>query len=82
VKNIVDMCVTRFHAFARLADELAQAKTELADRKLIDRAKALLMKSRGVDEEAAYGMMRRAAMNQNVRIAVIARAVITAAEIA
>ena len=81
VKNIVDMCVTRFHAFARLAEELAQAKTALADRKIIDRAKALLMKSRAVDEEAAYAMLRRSAMNQNVRIAEIARAVVTAAEI-
>ena len=75
------MCVTRFHAFARLAEELAQAKTALADRKIIDRAKALLMKSRAVDEEAAYAMLRRSAMNQNVRIAEIARAVVTAAEI-
>ena len=82
VKHIVDMCVTRFHAFARLSEELVQTKSALADRKVIDRAKALLMKSRAVDEETAYAMMRRSAMNQKVRIAEIARAIITASEIA
>ena len=82
VRHIVDMCVTRFHAFARLADELAETKTALADRKSIDRAKALLMKTRGIGEDEAYAMMRRSAMNQNVRIGDIARALITASEIA
>lgn len=81
VKHIVDMCVTRFHAFARLQDELAEAKGALADRRVIDRAKAILMKTRNLDEEAAYALMRRAAMNQNKRIADIAGAIVTAAEV-
>ena len=81
VKNIVDMCVTRFHVFARLAEELAETRTALADRKTIDRAKAMLMKTRSISEEEAYAMMRRAAMNQKARLGDIARAIITAAEI-
>ncbi len=81
VKNIVDMCVTRFHVFARLVEELAETKTALADRKTIDRAKALLMKTRAIGEEEAYAMMRRAAMNQKARLGDIARAIITASEI-
>ena len=81
VKNIVDRCVTRFHVFARLAEELAETKTALADRKTIDRAKALLMKTRAIGEEEAYAMMRRAAMNQKARLGDIARAIITASEI-
>jgi response regulator NasT len=81
VKHIVDMCVTRFHAFARLQEELVEARSALVDRRVIDRAKALLMKSKGLDEEAAYNLMRRTAMNQNKRIADIARAIITASEV-
>jgi response regulator NasT len=81
VKHIVDMCVTRFHAFTRLQEELDEARTALADRKVLDRAKAILMQSRGLDEETAYGLMRKTAMNQHKRIAEVARAVITAAEV-
>jgi response regulator NasT len=81
VKHIVDMCVTRFHAFTRLQEELEEARTALADRKVIDRAKAILMKSKGLEEETAYGLMRKTAMNQHKRIADVARAIITAAEV-
>jgi response regulator NasT len=81
VKNIVDMCVTRFHAFTRLQEELEEARSALADRKVVDRAKAILMKSKGLDEETAYGLMRKTAMNQHKRIADVARAIITAAEV-
>ena len=81
VKHIVDMCVTRFHAFTRLQEELEEARTALADRKVIDRAKAVLMKSKGLDEDTAYGLMRKTAMNQHKRIAEVARAIMTAAEV-
>ena len=81
VKHIVDMCVTRFRAFERLQEELTEAKTALADRRAIDRAKAILMKTRGIDEDAAYGLLRRAAMNKSKRLAEIARAIVTAAEV-
>jgi response regulator NasT len=75
------MCVTRFHAFTRLQEELDEARNALADRKVLDRAKAILMHSRGLDEETAYGLMRKTAMNQHKRIAEVARAIITAAEV-
>ena len=81
VKHIVDMCVTRFHAFTRLQEELEEARTALADRKVIDRAKAVLMKSKGLDEDTAYSLMRKTAMNQHKRIAEVARAIMTAAEV-
>ncbi len=81
VKHIVDMCVTRFNAFGRLEAELARARDELAGRRLIDRAKAILMKSRGIDEENAYKLMRNAAMNQKKKMADIARAIISASEV-
>ena len=80
VKPILDTCISRFNAFARLQSEVDSAKSQLAERKLIDRAKAILMKAKNLSEEEAYALMRRAAMNENKKIAEIARSVITAAE--
>jgi response regulator NasT len=81
VKPILDMAVSRFNAYSRLNRELAEVKSELENRKLIDRAKGILMKSRGLSEEAAYALMRKAAMNQNRKIAEIAQSLITAADL-
>ncbi|MFX7640576.1 ANTAR domain-containing protein, partial [Acinetobacter baumannii] len=53
VKPILDMTVSRFNAFDRLSRELDQARSELAERKVIERAKGILMKSRGISEEDA-----------------------------
>jgi response regulator NasT len=81
VKAIVDTTISRFNAFSKLRDELEVAKSQLADRKAIDRAKALVMKAKDISEEQAYALMRKAAMNENKKIADIARAIVTAAEI-
>lgn len=79
VKPILDMAISRFNAFSRMARELEEARTELENRRLIERAKGLIMASRGLSEEAAYALLRRTAMNQNRRIAEIAQSLITAA---
>jgi len=79
VKSILDMAISRFNAFARLRRELEEARTELQDRKLIDQAKAILMRTRGLSEADAYQLMRKTAMNQNRRIADIAQSLVTAA---
>ncbi|APF37142.1 two-component system response regulator [Chelatococcus daeguensis] len=79
VKPILDMAISRFNAFARLSRELEEARSELADRKLVERAKGILMKSRGMTEEAAYALLRKTAMNQNRKIAEIAQSLVTAA---
>jgi response regulator NasT len=81
IKSILDLCVSRFNAFSRLQDELARAKSDLDDRKTIDRAKGILMKAKGLSEEDAYATMRGAAMRENKKIADIARAILTAAEL-
>jgi response regulator NasT len=81
VKSIVDLCVSRFNAFARLREELAQARSQLADRKAIDQAKGLVMKAKSISEEQAYAMMRKVAMNEGKKIVDIARSIITAAEL-
>ena len=81
IKTILDVAILRFNAFARLQRELEEAKSELADRKLIERAKGILMSRKGLDEAGAYGLLRRQAMNETRRIADIARAIVTAAEL-
>jgi two-component system, response regulator / RNA-binding antiterminator len=81
VQNILDLCISRFNAFARLQDELDRTKSALEERKVIDRAKAILMNAKSLSEEAAYALMRKAAMNENKKIAEVAQSVITAAEL-
>ena len=81
VKPILDMAVSRFNAFSRMARELEEARGELEGRKMVDRAKGILMKSRGLSEEAAYTLLRKTAMNQNRKISDIAQSLVTAAEL-
>jgi response regulator NasT len=79
IKPILDMAISRFNAFARMQRELDEARSALESRRLVDRAKAILMKSRGLSEEDAYALLRRTAMNQNRKIVEIAQSLITAA---
>ena len=79
VKPILDVTISRFHAFARLQGELREAKSALEDRKIIDQAKAILMRQRNLSEDDAYVLLRRTAMNQNRKIAELARSLIAAA---
>lgn len=81
IKPILDMAIVRFRAFSRLQGELEAARSELQGRKVIDKAKGILMTSRGLSEDAAYTLLRTTAMNQNRKIVEIAQAVVTAAEL-
>lgn len=78
IKPILELAVRRFQAFSRLQIELAEAQSALAEHNLIDRAKALLMKRRGIDEPAAYALLRKQAMNSGRRIVAVADALVTA----
>ena len=81
VKNILDLCISRFNAFARLQDELDRTRSALEERKVIDRAKGILMTAKSLSEEAAYALLRKTAMNESKKIAEVAQSVITAAEL-
>src|SRR6188508_186979 len=81
IKTILDLCISQFNAFSRLQSELDRAKSALEDRKVIDRAKGILMKAKNLSEEAAYALMRKTAMNENKKIAEVAQSVVTAAEL-
>jgi len=78
IRPILDLAVRRFNAFSRLQADLAEAKGKLADRETVDKAKRILMDSRGLAEPQAYAELRKAAMDQGKRIAYIAEAVVTA----
>lgn len=79
VKPILDMAVSRFNAFSRLQRELADAKSELEQRKLVERAKGILMKMRNLSEEEAFTLLRQTAMNEKKKMSEIAQSVVTAA---
>lgn len=79
VKPIMDMAISRFSAFSKLTRELEEARSQLEDRKILDQAKGILMRTRGLDEAAAYQLLRKTAMNQNRRMVDIAQSLIMAA---
>ncbi|HYC95435.1 MAG TPA: ANTAR domain-containing protein [Sphingomicrobium sp.] len=81
VKPVLELAIRRFNAFAALQKELTEARTALAERRVIDRAKLYLMTSRKLGEADAYALLRGTAMRQGKRIADIAQALLTAAEL-
>ncbi|BAQ18239.1 ANTAR domain-containing response regulator [Methyloceanibacter caenitepidi] len=81
VKPILEMTVSRFKAFDRLRTELEETKSALKDRKVIDRAKGILMKSRGMSEDEAYGLLRKTAMGQGKRLAEVAEGLVSSFEL-
>jgi response regulator NasT len=81
LKPILQTCISRFNAFRRLREELDEARSQLEERKAIDRAKGIVMRLKGLSEDEAYALMRRTAMNEKRKLAEIARSIITAAEV-
>ena len=81
IKPILDLCISRFNAFAKLQDELDRTKSALEDRKILDRAKGLLMKMKSLTEEEAYVLIRSTAMREKKKIGEIAQSIVTAAEL-
>ncbi|MFA7267795.1 MAG: ANTAR domain-containing protein [Sterolibacterium sp.] len=81
IQPIIDVAVARFEADQTLKRELAEATKKLSDRKVVDRAKGLLMKSRGLDEDAAYAALRRLAMDRGQPLAMAAKDVLDMAKL-
>src|SRR3989441_4348507 len=80
IKPILDLCISRFNAFSKLQDELDRTKSALEDRKVIDRAKGILMKLKGLTEDEAYVLLRSTAMREKKKIGEIAQSILTASE--
>lgn len=81
LNGIIQVAAARFAEHKRLRDELKEAKNELAERKLVDRAKAILIADHGYSEPEAYKRMRSMAMHKGRRIAEIAEAIVMAKEL-
>ncbi|MBI3777168.1 MAG: ANTAR domain-containing protein [Gammaproteobacteria bacterium] len=81
VKSLVEIAIARFEENQALRTELDQAKTTLAERKVIERAKGILMQRRKCDEHQAYGLLRKIAMDRNEKLVEVAHQVIGAAEL-
>jgi two-component system, response regulator / RNA-binding antiterminator len=79
LKPIMDVAVARFREFQTLRAELEDTRNRLEERKLVERAKGVLMQGRGMSEEEAYRALRRMAMDRNLRIGEAARHLIAAA---
>lgn len=77
VQAVVDVAISRFESFQKLVAERDSARSELVERKLIDRAKGLLMEHKNISEEDAYKLLRTTAMRQSRKIAAIADSIIT-----
>lgn len=78
IKPVLDLAVRRFQAFNRLQNELAEARSQLAERKSVDKAKLILMKKRNISEPEAYKLLRTHAMQTNRRVSEVAESIITA----
>jgi response regulator NasT len=72
VRPILEVAMTRFSLMQQLRGDLAKAKANLESRKVVDRAKGLLMKERGLDEDGAYKLLRKLAMDKGRPIGAVA----------
>jgi response regulator NasT len=81
VRPIVELAIARFEEHEGLRRELREARLHLEERKLVDRAKGMLMQRKGVGEEEAYRLLRKTAMDRQVKIADVARDLIALADL-
>jgi response regulator NasT len=81
LQPVIEVAIARFEEFQGMRRELENAKSRLAERRDVEKAKGLLMKRRGVDENVAYELMRKMAMDRNIRLGEVARSLIAAAEL-
>ncbi|SRR5581483_642601 len=81
VQPIIDVAIARFEVLQSLRNELADAQSELASRKQIERAKGILMQRKGLSEEEAYRCLRKMAMDENLKLAEIADQIIRASKL-
>jgi two-component system, response regulator / RNA-binding antiterminator len=81
IKPVLDAAIARFHMMQKMRVELAETRRALDERKVIDRAKGIVMRAKGIGEDEAYALMRKAAMDQGRKLAEVAQALVTAAEL-
>jgi two-component system, response regulator / RNA-binding antiterminator len=77
---VIDAAIARFEETKQLKEELSVANLKLEERKLVERAKGILMRQRNLDEEQAYAMLREMAMKRNMKLADLSNQLIEAAK--
>lgn len=81
VKPVLETAIARFQLIQKMQTELTAAKRALTERKTIERAKGLLMRARAISEDEAYNLLRKTAMGQGRKVADVAEALVTAADL-
>jgi response regulator NasT len=81
VRPVLEVAIARFNEFQALRRELEDARSSLEERKVIERAKGILMKSRHLAEDEAFRLLRKTAMDRKMRLADVAREIVSAAEL-
>jgi two-component system, response regulator / RNA-binding antiterminator len=81
LEPVLQVAIARFEQDAALRAQLSKAEQQLAGRKLIERAKGVLMAEAGLDEDAAYKRLRKLAMDRGKRLADVAQSVIDAKDL-
>ncbi len=81
IKPILDVAISRFEAYQAMRLQLDKANTTLAERKIIERAKGILMKQRNLNEEDAYQAMRKTSMERSLKMSELAQQIIAISEL-
>jgi len=81
VQPIIEVAMARFESFQAVKTELAQVKTKLSERKLVEKAKGVLMKARSIDVDAAYAALRKMAMERNLTIGEVSRQLLAVSDL-
>jgi response regulator NasT len=81
IEPIIEAAIARFEAFQSVQTELAQTRTQLSERKLVERAKGILMKEKKLPEDEAYRLLRKLAMDRSASLATVSEQVITYAKL-
>ncbi len=79
IRPVLDAAISRFNVFKRMRTELETTRRALEERKVIDRAKGILMKAKGLSEDEAYALLRKTAMDKGRRMSEVAEALVTTA---
>ena len=81
VRSVLDVAIARFQEDRALRDQLAEARSSLEERKLVERAKGILMDRRALSERQAYDLLRKTAMDRGMRLADVARQLVGMADL-
>ncbi|WP_157264546.1 ANTAR domain-containing response regulator [Azohydromonas aeria] len=81
IKSVLDVAMARFRHEEELRRQLADARSQLDERKVVERAKGLLMKRQGIDEAQAYARLRKTAMDKGLKLAEVAQRIIDVADL-